>query len=168
MKEPYRLPKAKVLSIVNDNDVTTCMIDISDEHYLCYPIAPCNLQDGNGYVFPFHQLVAREKARLTFETYETQYVHPNVNAEYEFLSNWLPDAMDAVRDLDTNWVYGVYPDNNDHDHCLLTYMTISAKNNHKSGYCSKYGWVTVKAYKDFIEKDQLRVRNHCRSIEVNM
>ena len=165
MSESYRLPRAKVLALLIDSDITTCVIEVSREDYLSYPIAPCNLQNDAGYIFLFHQLVARDGTKLTLETYQVDQPLPNVGDEYEFLSNWIPNAMDAVLDMEAKWVHKIYPNNGDHNHCLLTYVTISAHSEHKEGYCSEHGWVTVDAYQKFIEKDQLRVRSHWRSIE---
>lgn len=73
--------------------------------------------------------------------------------------------MDTVRDVTAECELQNYPDNDNHDHCLLTWETIAAYTDHKEGYRSSDGWITVAAYREFIEKDALRLRRNYRSIE---
>jgi hypothetical protein len=44
MSEPYNLPSANVVSVLVANDVVTTTIEISNESYLGYPIAPADLR----------------------------------------------------------------------------------------------------------------------------
>jgi hypothetical protein len=167
MTEPYRLPTATVLAVELSRDVATVTIEISREDYLGYPIAPADLRqlDTHASVFPLHQLIGREGPRLVFETHRPAFPAPQVARTYEFCSWWIPNAMDAVRDMSAKWERLTYPGEGDHDHCLLTYETIAACANHKEGYRSSYGWITVEAYCEFIERDSLRVRSKWWSIE---
>lgn len=167
MTKQYNLPTAELLSVFVSKDNVTIAITISRQEYLSYPIAPASLIEPNTRsFFPLHQLVKREGPRLVFETYKLDLPHPLAGAIYEFCSWWIPDAMDAVRDTSAKWERLIYPDNGCHDHCLLTWSTISAYEGHKEGYYnSLYGWITIEAYRDFIERDILRIRRNWRSIE---
>jgi len=165
--EVYRLPTAKLLASAISGGVVTTTMEISREDYLCYPIAPGALWEINTHVsvFLLHQLMARKGSRLVFETYQPELPLPRVGDTYEFCSWWIPDAMSAVRDISATWVRATYPDDGNHDHCLLTYETIAAYTGQKEGYRSSHGWITVQAYREFIEQDRLRVRSNWRSIE---
>lgn len=166
MAEPYRLPTATILAAGSAGEVATVALVISQEDYLDYPIAPAGLWqlDADVLVFPLHQLVGREGLQLVFETYGRTAQEPHVGTMYEFCSWWIPDAMDAVRDTSAKWERQTYPDDG-HAHCLLTYETIAAYADHKEGYRSTHGWITVEAHREFIEQDTLRVRSRWRSIE---
>jgi hypothetical protein len=167
MAEPYQLPTAKVLSAILAANMATVTIEISQEDYLGYPIAPADLRklDTGESVFDFHQLIGRKGAKLVFETYKPQRLAPCVGATYAFCSWWIPNAMDAVRDMSAKWNRLPFPDDGQHDHCLLTNETISAYAERKEGYRSVHGWITVEAYREFIERDRLRIRNNNKSIE---
>lgn len=168
MVKPYRLPTASVLAADLSADVAQVMIVISDLSYLNYPIAPADLRLSDPYrsAFLFHQLVGRKGAQLVFETYKPEYPLPRVGETYEFCSWWIPCAMDAVRDISAAWQRLPYPNDGDHDHCLLSYETLAAYGEYKKeGYTSEHGWITVEAYQEFIEQDRLRIRSQWRSIE---
>jgi len=168
VSKPYSLPTVKVLEAVMVNETATVTLKVSQEHYLGYPIASADLRqtDPHLLVFPFHQLVGREGPRLVFETYQSELMIPVGGSTHFFCSWWTPQAMDAVRDKSAQWELLAYPDNGDHNHCLLTWETISAYTSEREGYHSRHGWITLKAYHDFIEQDLLRVRSHSRSIEL--
>ena len=166
MNEPYQLPSAEVLHAGNIGDVATVTVEISREDYLGYPIAPADLwrRHTHDSVWHFHQLVARQGARLVFETYATQCELPGIGSIFDFSSWWLPDAMDAVRDTSAAWELTTAPDDSC-NRCLLTYETIAVGFEHGHAYRSQYGWITVDAYNQFIDRDVLRVRGNWRSIE---
>jgi hypothetical protein len=166
MVQQSNLPTVNVLSVVRSSDAVTVEIEISREDYLRYPVAPADLRqlDTCASVFPLHQLVGRTGPRLVFETYQPELALPQVGTTYEFCSWWVPQAMDAVRDPSAAWQRLAYPDNGDHDHCLLTWEAIASYAEHKEGYCSVHGWITVAAYREFIEQDKLRVRTNWRGI----
>ena len=159
------------MAIVKDanlaRDVATVTIEISREDYLGYPIAPADLRvpDTNNDVFHFHQLVKREGCVLVFETYQSEFPLPQKGTSFAFCSWWVPKAMEAVRDTAAKWKRQVYPDNGKHNHCLLTYKSISAYDENMEGYQSTYGWLTVTAYQEYIANDRLRVRSNWKSIE---
>lgn len=168
MAEPYRLPTATVLAAGFAGDATIVTLEISPEDYLRYPIAPADLRrpDTHASCFPLHQLVGRDGPRLVFETYGRSTPSPQPGTTLEFCSWWGAGAMDAVRDLSAKWERLTYPDDGEHDHCLLTYETMAAYADYrKDGYRSPHGWITVEAYGEFIDQDRLRVRSHWRSIE---
>ena len=150
MTEPYQLPAATVLAARLSDDVAAVTIEVSRQDYLSYPIAPADLRRSNPHelVFPFHQLVDREGSRVVFETYGPELPLPAMGSVHTFC-----------------WELLTYPDDGDHDHCLLTWKTISADTGDRVGYHSAHGWVTGDAYREFIEQDALRVRSCWRSIE---
>ena len=167
MTEPYRLPTATVVAARFDGDVATITIELSREDYLSYPIAPADLREDNPFrrVFPFHQLVGRMGPRLEFETYNVDLALPTVGGVLSFCSWWTRQGIDAVRDLNARWELRDYPDNGDHDHCLLTFETLSAYQGERQGYVSQHGWVTVAAYHEFIASDATRIRRQPRTCE---
>ena len=167
MTEPYQLPAATVLAARLSDDVAAVTIEVSRQDYLSYPIAPADLRRSNPHelVFPFHQLVDRQGSRVVFETYGPELPLPAMGSVHTFCSWWVPEAIDAVRDTSVQWELLTYPDDGDHDHCLLTWKTISADTGDRVGYHSAHGWVTGDAYREFIEQDALRVRSCWRSIE---
>jgi hypothetical protein len=148
--EPYQLPAATVLAARLSDDVAAVTIEVSRQDYLSYPIAPADLRRSNPHelVFPFHQLVDRQGSRVVFETYGPELPLPAMGSVHTFC-----------------WELLTYPDDGDHDHCLLTWKTISADTGDRVGYHSAHGWVTGDAYREFIEQDALRVRSCWRSIE---
>lgn len=150
MTEPYQLPAATVLAARLSDDVAAVTIEVSRQDYLSYPIAPADLRRSNPHelVFPFHQLVDRQGSRVVFETYGPELPLPAMGSVHTFC-----------------WELLTYPDDGDHDHCLLTWKTISADTGDRVGYHSAHGWVTGDAYREFIEQDALRVRSCWRSIE---
>jgi hypothetical protein len=168
--ERYQLPVVRVGDAVQREAVATVSIefDPSRESYLGYPIAPGDLRFAEPFqlVFPLHQLIDRDGLRLVFETYEPQLPLPTPGESFTFCSWFLPAALNALRDRSVHWDLRDYPDNGDHDHCLLTSATLAAYADYqKRGYHSSYGWVTVAAYQEYIERDVLRVRRAWRSIE---
>jgi hypothetical protein len=174
MVEPYRLPSAIILDVAADADVATVAIDISQEDYLTYPVAPASLRNTeadllrpgtDGCLFELHQLIAREGTRLVFETYLATQSLPSVGGEYSFGSWWNHWAMDAVRDLSANWKRFIYPENGNHDHCLFTWETISSTTGQLEGYHSQHGWITLASYEEYIERDRFRIRRQWRSCE---
>jgi predicted N-acetyltransferase YhbS len=158
---------ATVLSVEISKEVTTVDIVISRAESLAYPIAPACLwrSDSKEVIFSLDQLVARDDRRLRFETYESRLAVPEIGVVYPFTSLWNHWAMDAVRDLSADWQRREYPYEGDHNHCLLTWQTIAGYSEHKEGYVSSHGWVTVEAYKEYIEEDRARIRSGLRSIE---
>ena len=73
--------------------------------------------------------------------------------------------MDAVRDMSATWARLSYPNDGEHDHCLLSWETIAAYADHKEGYHSSHGWVAVESFHEYIETDRLRIRSAWKSIE---
>ena len=101
MTEPYRLPTATILRAERLGEVSTVAIEISQEDYLTYPVAPASIwrRNPDQTVFRFHQLIGRDGPRLVFETYRTAYSLPAVHSQGEFGSWWCRWAIDAVRDM---------------------------------------------------------------------
>jgi hypothetical protein len=126
------------------------------------PLAPGSLWDTtwqNREVLPLHKLVEQSDSTFVFETYDYAGSLPELGRQYIFGSWWTFDALDAVLDRQAVWVRERYPDNGTHEHCLLTWETIAAYDPYQwEGYQSELGWITVGAYKTYIEKDLLRLR----------
>jgi hypothetical protein len=167
--ERYQLPVVRVADAVQREDVATVSVEFDPpgERYLHYPIAPADLwlAEPSQLVFPLHQLIDRDGSRLVFETYEPQLSLPAPGESFTFCSRFKPEALNALRDRLVHWDLLDFPDNGDHDHCLLTWATMAAYADQKRGYHSSYGWVTEAAYQEYIERDVLRVRRAWRSIE---
>ena len=84
MTEPYNLPSAKVVNVLVADDVVTTTIEISNESYLGYPIAPADLRRPKTHegLWEFHQLVERDGPRLVFETYRPVQAPPEPGGAY--------------------------------------------------------------------------------------
>ena len=164
MTEPYNLPSATVVNVVVADDVVTTMIEISDESYLGYPIAPGDLRRPKSHeqLWELHQLIGRDGSHLVFETYRPTQTAPKPGEAYIFCSWWIPDAMNAVRDLSATWERLPYLGRHDCVWCPLTYEDMGQLG---EGYRSVHGWITIAAYRQFIEEDRLRIRTNWRSIE---
>jgi hypothetical protein len=160
-------PTATVLSVGVNEDIATTEIEISQEDYLRYPIAPAWLwcEETRQMIFPFDQLVGLNNRRLRLETYRPQSTLPRVGDVRQFVSLWNHWAMDAVQDVSAGWARQKYPYPGEHDHCLLTWETIAECAEHKEGYVSAHGWITVEAYEEYIERDRCRIRSNWQSIE---
>lgn len=166
MAETYHLPTATVLSAQQSGDVSTVAVVVSDENYLTYPVAPAILlRPEHQVVFHLHQLTGRYGPELVFETYRSELPLPEPDGRYDFGSCWTQWAMDAVRDTAATWLRMPYPVDGEHDHCLLTWTMIAARADHKEGYRSSHGWVTVESFREYIEEDRLRIRSAWKSIE---
>jgi hypothetical protein len=127
------------------------------------PVAPGAFYDKQGSgeeVFPVHRVSKRDGLTLTFETFDSGRKLPPVGRALFYRGWWVRAAMDAALDVRCEWKRLAYPDNGSHDHCLFTWETISASTGERLGYFSeKYGWITEKAYMDFIVRDVFRLRN---------
>jgi hypothetical protein len=156
---PYQGPIAKVTSTQQQGDVATVAIKISRQLHV--PIAPAGLYDQSNpdrEVFQLHKLIEESTGHLVFETYSSESVLPRVGGKFIFRSWWTADAIEAVQDTDVKWVRKRYPDNRNHDHCLLTWATISSYSENIEGYYLKYGWITVQAYNKYIKQDCFHLR----------
>jgi hypothetical protein len=155
----YQEPAAKVIQLFCDNDVLTVVLEISS--LLCEPLAPGGLyltHKPEQEVLQLHKLKAADGNVLTFESYDHVGDLPSVGAEYIFRVWWTPDQLEVVTDTSRKWKYEKYPDNEDHDHCLLTSEAIGADEEHKAGYRCGKDWITEQAYETYIVGYKLRVR----------
>src|SRR5258706_11406480 len=127
-----------------------------------HPLAPAGLYSkpmSGQKQFQLHK-VSHEGELFRFETYgEPTAPLPTPGQIFFYRPWWMPKALQAVRDIDAKWIRKNYPDNGEHNHCLFTWETISSYAGEREAYWSeKYGWITVKAYEDFIAKDIYRLR----------
>jgi hypothetical protein len=104
-----------------------------------------------------HKLVNRELGEvLVFESYGIVSTPPESGDQVILRPWWTPDAWNAATDPQRNWQRRIY-DESDHDHCLLTWQTISVG---EEAYRSELGeWVSADAYERFIRNDVLRLRD---------
>jgi hypothetical protein len=156
----YQESKAKVVQVSRGTDVVTVVIQVSS--LFSEPLAPGALyllDNPEKKIIELHRLKAARGTVLTYETYDHVGDVPNLGAEYICQVWWTPNQLEAVKDTSRSWTYEKYPDNGDHDHCLLTWETIAADAQHKAGYRSGKDWITEEAHKTYIVEDKLRVRN---------
>src|SRR2546422_7908601 len=101
MTEPYNLPSATVVNVVVADDVVTTMIEISDESYLGYPIAPGDLRRPKAHeqLWVLHQLIGRDGSHLVFETYRPTQTARKPVVACIFCSCLIPHGMKDVQDL---------------------------------------------------------------------
>ena len=126
------------------------------------PIAPGALyaepKSGNEQ-FQLHKLIRVDGRTLTFQTLNSAHSLPKVGERYFFRSWWVKPAMEAALDTDAIWMRQVYPDDGTHQHCLFSWEAIEANSANAEGYWSqKHGWITVRAYENFIRDDIYRIR----------
>src|SRR5206468_24415 len=74
----YSPPSARVVRVAVADDVVTTTVEISDERYLSYPIAPADLwrDETQEQLWEFHQLVDRDGSCLALETYRPRQPPP--------------------------------------------------------------------------------------------
>jgi hypothetical protein len=155
----FQEPIAEILSASQFGEIATVVL-----HATCSPsppIVPAGLYertDPSKEIFQLHKLIGQDGNRLTFETYAPSHRLPPAGMQLILRSWWLPEALEAVVDYEAEWTLKTYPDDGDHNHCLLTGATISAHSDHSQGYHSKYGWITLEAYQKYIQQDSLRLR----------
>ena len=160
----YEEPTAKVIQLSRDNDVVTVVLEISS--LLSEPLAPGGLyvtHKTEQEVIQLHKLKAADGNVLTFENYDHVGELPSVGTDYIFRVWWTPNQLEAVTDTSRKWSYEKYPDNEDHDHCLLTWEAIAADAEHKAGYRCGKDWITEQAYETYIVGDKLRLRHRAKS-----
>ncbi len=82
-----------------------------------------------------------------------------VGRHYGMQEMWTPEAYDAVTDLTATWVEAQYPNDGTHEHCLVTFATISAHTGEHAGYVSsEHGWLSERAYQEHIVRDAYGIR----------
>jgi hypothetical protein len=156
----YVEPKATILDIRMDGATTTVIADF--DRMPSEPIAPAalyvNPRSGSEQ-FQLHKLVSVSDLKLEFQTFASTHPLPQVGAAFSFRSWWTTDAMEAALDVGAKWTRRTYPDDGTHQHCLFTWESIEANAEHPEGYYSEeHGWISVRAYEDFIRDDIYRVR----------
>ena len=155
----YVEPKAEILEASRSGDVSTIVARF--DRVPSPPIAPAALyvdpRSGNEQ-FQLHRLVKIADNVLEFQTFSSTHELPQVGDDFSFRSWWVKHAMEACLDTETKWIREEYPDNGGHEHCLFTWEAIEANSKNSEGYHSKYGWITVKAYENFIRDDIYQAR----------
>jgi hypothetical protein len=156
----YIEPKATILDVRSAGAITTVVVEF--DRMPSEPIAPAALyvdpRSGNEQ-FQLHKLVRASGLKLEFQTFASTHAPPAVGETFSFRSWWVKDAMDAALDIGAKWTRRAYPDDGSHVHCLFTWESIEANSDHPEGYHSdEHGWISVRAYEDFIRDDIYRVR----------
>ncbi len=86
-----------------------------------------------------------------------------VGRTYGYQGIWDGNGYDAVADLDAHWEHAEYPDNGDHDHCAISFETISSYTGERFGYRNPdHGWITEEAYREQIVDDIYGIRRRVR------
>jgi len=131
------------------------------------PLVPAHLAELESRlaVLEIHQVHAMRFPVIEFVTFDVANPDLRIGSEFAFAQWWNPDAMDAVTDTAREWHLTTYPDNRSHQHCLLTWETISAYHGQRQGYESNGDWITPAAYEKFIRGDYLRLRKVRRNAE---
>lgn len=157
----YKEPTAEILDLQNLKDGLLVILRV--DKILPLPLAPgglYSLSDPKKKVLELHKLLNQgEEGNLIFKTYESPMELPPKGGKFIFRAWWTPNALDIVTNMSLTWTREKYPGNGDHDHCLLTYKTISAYTGEREGYCSGKAWISVEGYERFIRDDILRLRH---------
>lgn len=128
------------------------------------PIAPGALYDKpklGEERFPLHRVSKRDGLTITFETFSPglSVPPPPVGKSFFYRGWWTQAAMNAALDRHGDWKRIAYPNDGTHEHCLFLWETISSYTGERIGYySSKHGWITERAYTDFIVRDVYHLR----------
>jgi hypothetical protein len=127
------------------------------------PVAPGGLYSdprSGEEAFAVHRVLSRSGSEVTFESFLPSTAGPpRVGSSWFYRGWWVKAAMDAVLDTTATWEHREYPNDGTHEHCLFTWETIAPYAVERSGYWSSaHGWVTEKAYTDFILNDVYHLR----------
>ncbi len=161
MEQPSASPTVEILSttLLEDGRRTVCRFNQPYGE----PVAPGGLYEDpmSGHeVFAMHKVVARDGNQLTFESYGPHAVPaPLPGSVFFYRGWWVKAAMAAALDTAASWKHSDYPKDGSHEHCLFTWVTIASYAPARSAYFSEpHGWITEKAYREFIEEDVYRLR----------
>jgi hypothetical protein len=150
----YVEPKVEILEVSQNRDVTRIVARF--DKAVSDPVAPSGLYinpKSGSERFQLHKLISQDELVFTFETYHSAHPLPMMGDMYSYRGWWLPKAIEAVLDEEAQWQREQYPNNGNHDHCLLTWETIASYSQTSEGYHSEHGWITVDAYNKFIRDD---------------
>ena len=157
----YKEPVAEILELLERDNVTACVVQLDrvlgSDSFLA-PAALYSLQEPAQERLQLHKLVDRVEKTLRFESYNLKPPLPSKGDKFIFRAWWRSDALALVKDTSLIWTRERYPDNGKHEHCPLTYKTISAYTGEREGYRCGKTWITVDAYERFIRDDILRLR----------
>ena len=161
----YRAPRGTIVSCVRRGDVTTTVIDADRLH--SEPFAPAALwtiKKPAIEVFQLHKAIGKRDLRLTFETYDTTVPPPISGVNYTYQCWWTDSQVAAVLDTTAVWILEPFPDDGDHDHCLLTWEHIAAYADCNEAYHSHLGWIAPEAFESYVQRDILRFRSGIKPI----
>jgi hypothetical protein len=154
-------PYAVVLDSVRDGDLLVTAVLLSE--HPGRSLVPSSLweQDPLREVVQFHKVRSEANLAFEFETFESTEAPIEKNHEYFLQKWWMGEAMDLVTDTTRNWERTRYPDNGQHDFCLLTYENIGADEQKKRGtYQTAFGFRSTDTTNTFAttscECDDLR------------
>jgi hypothetical protein len=126
------------------------------------PLAPGGLDDKETQateLLQLHKLIRQDGDTYLFKTFGALPLPKEaLNRQYVFRPWWTLRAWKLVAEPSPSWQYSVYPADEGHAHCELTYVRIGAGEENKNGYVLGNTWVTREAYERFIRDDEY----HCR------
>lgn len=106
--------------------------------------------------------LVRRDTTFCFEA-APELVPLQVGRTYGYQGFWDGNGYDAVADLGATWERAEYPDNGDHDHCVISFETISAYSGERFGYRNPaHGWITEEAHREQIVNDIYGIRRRLR------
>lgn len=169
----YQEPEIEILSATQTSDAATVTLRFVDwpmyvkrADQALYPLAPAGLycppKMGDA-IFELHHLIMRQGSVLEFTTFNPNQPLPAAGDLLRFRSWWTYPAMEAVLDRSAKWVERKLPQDLDHEHCLLFWDTIYPGDT--AHWNEDHGWITSAAYRDYIERDILRVRSSKSRVE---
>lgn len=166
MSKEYKAPTVQVMAAERANGISRLTLQVlNGKDVLGPPFAPASLAKADGSAYPdnliyeLHKCIGQSDQQLIYETYEATNPLPAEALVCILRQWWAADQLEAAADTKANWVYEVYPANGSHEHCLLSWETITAYGDFlHDGYHSEHGWITVEAYRKYIEQDRLRLR----------
>lgn len=161
---PFPIATIKTVSNRERPEVILVSFDRSPTH----PIAPAFLFDSAPQLYARTPLAVLEWGWQEGAVWRFELANAprdvNIGASYGYQAMWSASGFDAVADLDAVWVESDYPDDGTHEHCLLTYATISAYQGDRTGYRSDtHGWLTSDAYREHIALDRYGIRARIRN-----
>jgi len=155
---PWVDPVATVLLVSRDGADLSVSLDL-DRPY-SPPLFPASLlRAGGDEALRLDRVEEVEPLRYEGRAFDAGHSSVAAGDRFIFRGWWTPDALDLVLDTNRSWVLERYPDHGGHEHCQLTWVEISAQGGEPAGYRSGDDWISVEAFRRYIQDDHLRVRS---------
>jgi hypothetical protein len=158
---PFVAPVVEVEHVTRSGDVTEICIRGRLDPYKT-ALAPSALYDTRSErieVAQFHRYLESIGERHTFQTLHGVTIPDSCIGQRYVFRPWHDQSeLDIIADPSRTWTLRRYPDNGDHAHCLVSWETIAAFSDHKSGYESEGVWLTESGYKKYLIDDYYKIR----------